>query len=266
MLHSSSVIAPRCFVLSFCCFWCCFVAGAFLFACCLCTYFLLVYIFQFQVVCVFWGAYCLHPRQTLKHSGNTARSSGTTHVFKEVLGKKKTQLKEWISADTIHKLETRRERKTELNNSRTRAAKARTQEEYMAVDREAKRSIMKDKMDYIDEPSWTSRDSSRTGESEGPVPGDQEADRQVPADRQASDGQEREPTDKNQRTAETMGRTLQGAAEPPHSWLTTRHPTRRDRTTHQLWQTLSQRQRSRRLSWPWGVGRLQDQMRYQQKP
>ena len=30
----------------------------------------------------------------------------------EVLGKKKTQHKEWISADTIQKLETRRERKT----------------------------------------------------------------------------------------------------------------------------------------------------------
>ena len=35
----------------------------------------------------------------------------------EVLGKKKTQHEEWISADTIHKLETRRERKTVLNNS-----------------------------------------------------------------------------------------------------------------------------------------------------
>ena len=62
----------------------------------------------------------------------------------EVLGKKKTQHKEWISADTIHKLETRRERKTMLNNSRTRAAKAKAQEEYTAVDREVKRSIKKD--------------------------------------------------------------------------------------------------------------------------
>ena len=69
----------------------------------------------------------------------------------EVLGKKKTQHKEWISADTIHKLETRRERKTVLNNSRTRAAKARAQEEYTAVDREVKRSIKKDKRDYIDD-------------------------------------------------------------------------------------------------------------------
>ena len=69
----------------------------------------------------------------------------------EVLGKKKTQHTEWISANTIHKLETRRERKTVLNNSRTRAAKARAQEEYTAVDREVKRSIKKDKRDYIDD-------------------------------------------------------------------------------------------------------------------
>ena len=65
----------------------------------------------------------------------------------EVLGKKKTQHKEWISADTIHKLETRRERKAALNNSRTRAAKAKAQEEYTAVNREVKRSITKDKRD-----------------------------------------------------------------------------------------------------------------------
>ena len=57
--------------------------------------------------------------------------------------------------------------------------------------------------------------SSRTGESEGPVPGDQEADGQVSADRQASDGQEREPTDNNQRTAETMGRTLRELLNRP---------------------------------------------------
>ena len=62
----------------------------------------------------------------------------------------------------------------------------------------------------------TSRDSSRTGESGGPVPGDQEADGQIPADRQASEGQECEPTDNNQGTSETMGKTLQGTAEPPH--------------------------------------------------
>ena len=38
-----------------------------------------------------------------------------------------------------------------LNNSRTRAAKAKVQEEYTAADREAKMSIRKDKRDYIDD-------------------------------------------------------------------------------------------------------------------
>ena len=38
-----------------------------------------------------------------------------------------------------------------MNNSRTRAAKATTQEEYTAVDREVKRSTKKDKRDYIDD-------------------------------------------------------------------------------------------------------------------
>ena len=42
-------------------------------------------------------------------------------------------------------------KKTVLNNSRTRAAKAKAQEEYTAVDREVKRSIKKDKRDYIDD-------------------------------------------------------------------------------------------------------------------
>ena len=49
------------------------------------------------------------------------------------------------------RLETRRERKTVLNNSRTRAPKAKAQEEYKAADREVNRSIKKDKRDYIDD-------------------------------------------------------------------------------------------------------------------
>ena len=68
----------------------------------------------------------------------------------EVLGKKKTQHKEWISADTIQKLEVRKEKKTALNMSRTRAAKAKAQAEYTVAEKEVKRSIKKDKRDHID--------------------------------------------------------------------------------------------------------------------
>ena len=53
--------------------------------------------------------------------------------------------------DLCRHQETRRERETVLNNSRTRAAKPKAQEEYTAVDREVKRNIKKDKRDYIDD-------------------------------------------------------------------------------------------------------------------
>nr|KAG5686182.1 hypothetical protein BaRGS_012400 [Batillaria attramentaria] len=48
------------------------------------------------------------------------------------------------------KLEVRKKKKTALNTSRTRRAKAKAQEEYTAADREVKRSTRKDKRDYID--------------------------------------------------------------------------------------------------------------------
>ena len=50
-----------------------------------------------------------------------------------------------------------------LNNSRTRAAKARAQEEYTAVDREVKRSIKKDKRDYIDDLARQAEIAARQG-------------------------------------------------------------------------------------------------------
>jgi len=69
----------------------------------------------------------------------------------EILGKKKIQHKEWISTDTIRKVEARKEKKSTLNMSRTRTAKARAQADYTTADREVKRSIKKDKRDYIED-------------------------------------------------------------------------------------------------------------------
>ena len=88
-------------------------------------------------------------RQTLKHCGNTARSSGTTHVKRSLArrrpstrsGSLQTPSTSWKPGERI----------TVLNNSRTRAAKTRAQEKYTAVDREVKRRIKKDKRDYIDD-------------------------------------------------------------------------------------------------------------------
>ena len=65
--------------------------------------------------------------------GGEQETTGGT--CEEVLGKKKFQHKDWISADTIQRLEARKERKTALNTSRTRATKSKAQAEYTAADR-----------------------------------------------------------------------------------------------------------------------------------
>ena len=129
----------------------------------------------------------LQPLQELREDSKTDIETQWEHykklwydTYEELFGKK-TQHKEWISADTIHKLETRRQ-KTVLNSIRTRAAKAKAQEEYTAVDREVKRRIKKNKRDYIDN---LARQAETAGELEGPVPDNQEAEGQIPADKQS---------------------------------------------------------------------------------
>ena len=47
-----------------------------------------------------------------------------TSTCEEVLRKKKRQHKDWISVETINKLQVRKEKKAVLNNSRTRSTKA----------------------------------------------------------------------------------------------------------------------------------------------
>ena len=69
----------------------------------------------------------------------------------EILGKRKAQNKEWFSADTIKKLEMRKEKNKDLNMTRTRAAKTKAQEEYTIANKEVKRNIKKDKTDFIDD-------------------------------------------------------------------------------------------------------------------
>ena len=139
----------------------------------------------------------------------------------EVLGKKKTQHKEWISANTIHKLETRRERKTVLNNSRTRAAEAKAQEEYTAV--EWKQQTDKPVVDKNRNPQTATKEQLK-------------------------------------RWPEHFSKLLDhpNPVSPPDTL------SRRDRTAHQLWKTLKGRDQEGHHDW--GVGRLQDRMRYQQKP
>ncbi|XP_028649227.2 LOW QUALITY PROTEIN: uncharacterized protein LOC114645554 [Erpetoichthys calabaricus] len=68
----------------------------------------------------------------------------------EVVGTKKQHHKEWITAGTLGRIEERKQKKAAVNNSRTRASKATAKEEYAEAHRTVKKSIRKDKKDFID--------------------------------------------------------------------------------------------------------------------
>ncbi|XP_062620145.1 uncharacterized protein LOC134281729 [Saccostrea cucullata] len=57
----------------------------------------------------------------------------------EVLGRRKTQHKEWISGDIMKKVEEKKEKKAVLNTSRTRSAKTKAQEGYTVTDKQIKK-------------------------------------------------------------------------------------------------------------------------------
>ena len=86
-----------------------------------------------------------------------------TSTCSEVLGKKKYQQKDWISADTLNKVQVRKEKKGAINNSRTRAAKATAQEEYTEANRAVKNSVQTDKANFTEDLAKEPEDASAQG-------------------------------------------------------------------------------------------------------
>ena len=86
-----------------------------------------------------------------------------TSTCGEVLGKKKYQQKDWISADTVTKVQVRKENKGAINNSRTRAATATAQEEYTEANRAVKNSVKTDKANFIEDLAKEAEDASAQG-------------------------------------------------------------------------------------------------------
>ena len=67
----------------------------------------------------------------------------------DVLGPKKVEHKEWITQNTLELVERRRELKARVAGCRTRASKVEIQEQYKSAAKEVKRSVRKDKEDFI---------------------------------------------------------------------------------------------------------------------
>lgn len=72
-----------------------------------------------------------------------------TPTSQKVMGPKTHKQKEWISADALRKIHGRKQKKTTVNNSQTRAAKARAEEDFTKANREVKISAKADKQTYV---------------------------------------------------------------------------------------------------------------------
>ncbi|VDP84734.1 unnamed protein product [Schistosoma mattheei] len=68
-----------------------------------------------------------------------------TSKCQEVMGLKKHHHKQWIFVETLDKTKERKNKKTAINNSRTRAEKIQAQAEHIEANKQVKKSIRADK-------------------------------------------------------------------------------------------------------------------------
>ncbi|VDP19989.1 unnamed protein product [Schistosoma margrebowiei] len=86
-----------------------------------------------------------------------------TSTCHEVLGHKKHHHKEWITVDTLDKIQERRNKKAAINTTRTRAEKAKAKAEYTVVNKQVKKSIRTDKRKYVEDLAKTAEKAAREG-------------------------------------------------------------------------------------------------------
>ena len=70
---------------------------------------------------------------------------------KAILGPQQTHHKEWISTETLSKIETRRKLKDKINSNKTRAAKREAQSQYNKANQEVRKDSRRDKRKFIDD-------------------------------------------------------------------------------------------------------------------
>ena len=73
----------------------------------------------------------MRGRPKHRHWSHINEAVNTT--WEEVLGRRKPLEKDWISAETIRKIQIRNDKKGAVNNSRTRAAKVAAQNEHTSA-------------------------------------------------------------------------------------------------------------------------------------
>ncbi|VDP48548.1 unnamed protein product [Schistosoma mattheei] len=80
----------------------------------------------------------------------------------EVLGRNKHRHREWVSMGTMDKIQERKNKKTEINNSRRRAEEVKAQAEYAEANKQVK-NFKANKQKYVENCATTEEKAARKG-------------------------------------------------------------------------------------------------------
>jgi hypothetical protein len=81
----------------------------------------------------------------------------------KILGYRDQKQKEWMSDETWNKIKARKERNSRINNSKTQQQKAIAQAQYTEANVQMKRSVRRDKREWMDEIAQTAEEAEKRG-------------------------------------------------------------------------------------------------------
>ena len=96
----------------------------------------------------------------------TSYKTATVQTCREVLGPKKLDHKEWISAETVQNLQRRRDKHEAVLSSRTREAKRKAAAELTEANNAVKESARADKRNYLEELAERAEEAASYGDSQ----------------------------------------------------------------------------------------------------
>ncbi|VDP34385.1 unnamed protein product [Schistosoma mattheei] len=105
----------------------------------------------------------LKEEETTVDDNWKAIQKALTSMCQEVLGLKMHHHKEWISIETLDNIKESKNKKTAVNNSRTRTAKVKAQPKYTEANKEVKKSIKADEQKYVEDIATTAEKAAREG-------------------------------------------------------------------------------------------------------
>ncbi|VDP72607.1 unnamed protein product [Schistosoma mattheei] len=86
-----------------------------------------------------------------------------TSKFQEVPGRNKHHNKQWISVETLEKIQGTKRKKTVINSSQTRTEKVKAQTEYIGANKQVKKSVRVDHQKYVNDLATMLEKAAREG-------------------------------------------------------------------------------------------------------